>query len=93
MTDHPLNMSIDRGADGIGINSNEVRINTPSRSLPDDLCDSGVIDSPSTHRRRPAVCREAVFADFSSSPQIFPEGVRSIFVMFMIAPNYVRRAN
>jgi hypothetical protein len=40
---------VERGADGIGINSNEVRVNTQAieSTFPDDLCDSGIIDSPS----------------------------------------------
>ena len=45
----------------------------------DDLCDSGVIDSP---RRCPAVCREAVFGDLRRPPQIYHGHVRSIFVIF-----------
>ena len=36
----------------------------------------------STHRRCPAVYREAVFGDLRSAPQICPEVVRSIFVTF-----------
>ena len=34
------------------------------------------------------MCREAVFGDLSSSPQICLEGVRSIFVTFRTPFNY-----
>ena len=36
----------------------------------------------STHRRCPAVCREVVFGDLRSAPQMCPEVVRSMFVTF-----------
>ena len=36
----------------------------------------------STHRRCPAVCREAVFGDLRRPPQIYHGHVRTIFVTF-----------
>jgi hypothetical protein len=36
----------------------------------------------STHRRFPAVCREAVFGDLRRPPQIYHGYVRTIFVTF-----------
>ena len=51
----------------------------PSGALGDDLCGSGVIDSPSLSG---AVYREAVFGDLRRPPQIYHGHVRSIFVTF-----------
>ena len=45
----------------------------------DDLCDSGVIDSPSVSG---GVCREAVFGEFPRAPQSFHGHGRTIFVTF-----------
>ena len=49
---------VERGADGIGINSTMRSESTrkPSRALPDDLCDSGIIDSPSVSGGVPRGC-------------------------------------
>ena len=48
----------------------------------DDLCDSGVIDSPSVSGDVRSAARLSLFGDLRRPPQIYHGHVRTIFVTF-----------